>query len=65
MGDLAAMELEIDDSEKKELDELNRVKSYIEAQNKLQNDFSKVCELLGEKGYDVKLEEKFTNLCQK
>ncbi len=49
---------------KKEIDGFNNVKNFITLQNQLQNDFAEVCELLGEKGYNQKLEDKYNSLIE-
>ena len=63
--ELDARERKVDATTKRELDGFNHVKNFIAMQNKLQADFADVCELLGEKGYDAKLGEKYNGLIEK
>lgn len=64
MDELDSREKKVDETAKKELDGFNNVRNFIAMQNQLQSEFADVCELLGEKGYDAKLGEKYNGLIE-
>lgn len=65
MEELYTRKTKIEATAKRELDGFNHVKSFIALQNQLQTDYAEVCELLGERGYDAKLGEKYNGLIEK